>query len=194
MRGRKNHLRFGGSGDALSNRAFLMLLGSGFLMYYVFTQDWQALPIYSKNFLGMPDFLIGLFLAGNGLLIILLQLPIAHMIDERSKSGALSVGSGFVRPLVGDAPFDRLVVGGVRGVRRVLHAGGDGSRSRGGGVCFGDGPGETPGDVPRAVRGMLRVAGSLLEAGLPSIIWAIQIVAASLAAALLVFMRLARKP
>lgn len=51
------------------------------------------------------------------------------------------------------------------------------------GVCFGAAHGFSP-----------IVAGSLLEAGLPSIIWAIQIVAASLAAALLVFMRLARKP
>lgn len=84
---------FRGVSDALSNRAFVALLGAGFLMYYVFTQDWQALPIYSKNFLEMPDFLIGLFLAGNGLLIILLQLPIARMIDERSKSGALLVGA-----------------------------------------------------------------------------------------------------
>lgn len=193
---------FRGIGDALSNRAFLMLLGSGFLMYYVFTQDWQALPIYSKNFLGMPDFLIGLFLAGNALLIILLQLPIAHMIDERSKSGALLWGAvlfalSSATLLLTDSWWGVFVafVGFFTLAEMVLEVAGAAYASemapvklRGTylalfGVCFGAAHGFSP-----------IVAGSLLEAGLPSIIWAIQIVAASLAAALLVFMRLARKP
>jgi hypothetical protein len=30
------------------------LLGSGILLYYVFTQDWQALPVYARNFVGFP--------------------------------------------------------------------------------------------------------------------------------------------
>lgn len=193
---------FRGIGDALSNRAFLMLLGSGFLMYYVFTQDWQALPIYSKNFLGMPDVLIGLFLAGNALLIILLQLPIAHMIDERSKSGALLWGAvlfalSSATLLLTDSWWGVFVafVGFFTLAEMVLEVAGAAYASemapvklRGTylalfGVCFGAAHGFSP-----------IVAGSLLEAGLPSIIWAIQIVAASLAAALLVFMRLARKP
>lgn len=187
-----------GISDALSNRAFLLLLGAGFLMYYVFTQDWQALPIYSKNFLGMPDSLIGLFLAGNGLLIILLQLPIARMIDERSKSGALIWGAvlfalssatlllteswwgvfvafvGFftlaemVLEVAGAAYASEMAPAKLRGTYLALF-----------GVCFGAAQGFSP-----------IVAGSLLEAGLPNVIWTIQIVAASLAAVLLVAIRL----
>jgi MFS family permease len=190
-----------GIGDALSHRAFLMLLGAGFLMYYVFTQDWQALPIYAKNFLGMPDSLIGLFLAGNGVVIILLQLPIARMIDERSKSGALIWGAvlfaassatllltdsfwgvflafvGFftlaemVLEVAGAAYASEMAPVKLRGTYLALF-----------GVCFGAAQGFSP-----------IVAGSLLEAGLPNAVWTIQILAASLAALLLVGLR-ARTP
>src|SRR5215213_6514904 len=44
---------------ALSDGPFLILLGVGVLLYYVFTQDWQALPIYAKNFVGVADGQIG---------------------------------------------------------------------------------------------------------------------------------------
>lgn len=186
-----------GISDALSHRAFLMLLGAGFLMYYVFTQDWQALPIYSKNFLDMPDFLIGLFLAGNGLLIIVLQLPIARMIDERSKSGALVWGAvlfalSSATLLLTDSFWGVFVafVGFFTLAEMVLEVAGAAYASemapvklRGTylalfGVCFGAAQGFSP-----------IVAGSLLQAGLPSIIWTVQIAAASLAAILLVAMR-----
>jgi MFS family permease len=191
-----------GISDALSHRAFLMLLGAGFLMYYVFTQDWQALPIYSKNFLEMPDFLIGLFLAGNGLLIILLQLPVARMIDERSKSGTLTWAAvlfalSSATLLLTDSFWGVFVafVGFFTLAEMVLEVAGAAYASemapvklRGTylalfGVCFGAAHGFSP-----------IVAGSLLQAGMPNVIWAIQIAAASLAAVLLVIMRMRQKP
>jgi Na+/melibiose symporter-like transporter len=78
---------------ALSDRAFVALLGSGILLYYVFTQDWQALPVYARNFVGVPDGQIGLFLGGNGVMVILLQLPISYLIDRTSKVGSLLIGA-----------------------------------------------------------------------------------------------------
>jgi MFS family permease len=78
---------------ALADGPFLALLAAGVLLYYIFTQDWQTLPIYAKNFVGVPDGRIGLFLGANGLVVILLQLPISYAIDRTSKVGALLVGA-----------------------------------------------------------------------------------------------------
>jgi len=39
---------------ALTDGPFVVLLTIGILLYYVFTQDWQTLPIYAKNFVGCP--------------------------------------------------------------------------------------------------------------------------------------------
>src|SRR3712207_9139512 len=41
--------------EAFGDGPFVLLLGVGVLLYYVFTQDWQALPIYAKNFVGVTD-------------------------------------------------------------------------------------------------------------------------------------------
>jgi hypothetical protein len=60
------------------------------LLYYVFTQDWQALPVYAKNFVGVPDGEIGFFLGANGLMVIVLQLPISYAIDRTSRVGRCS--------------------------------------------------------------------------------------------------------
>ncbi|MBA3472827.1 MAG: MFS transporter, partial [Rubrobacter sp.] len=78
---------------ALSDAPFVVLLAVGFLLYYIFTQDWQALPVYARNFLDIPEARIGLFLAGNGLMVMLLQLPVAYLLDGRSKVVALAVAA-----------------------------------------------------------------------------------------------------
>ena len=67
---------------AFSDGPFVVLLGVGVLLYYIFTQDWQALPIYAKNFVGVADGQIGFFLGANGLMVILFQLPVSYLIDR----------------------------------------------------------------------------------------------------------------
>jgi hypothetical protein len=47
-----------------------------------------------KNLLHVPDTQVGLFLVGNGLMVMLLQLPVAYLLDRRSKVVALVVGAG----------------------------------------------------------------------------------------------------
>src|SRR5215217_5413669 len=59
---------------ALSDGPFLVLLGVGISLYCVFTQDWQAVRVYAKNFVGVADGQIGFFLGANGLMVILFQL------------------------------------------------------------------------------------------------------------------------
>jgi MFS family permease len=197
--------RVGASGlrAALTDGPFVVLLASGVLLYYVFTQDWQALPIYAKNFLAVPDSRIGLFLGANGLMVIVLQLPISYAIDRASKVVTLLVGAtlfaassatlllttSFLGILLAFALFFTLAEMILEVAGAALAAELAPVRLRGTylalfGMCFGAAYGVSP-----------IVAGALLEAQLPDIIWQIQLSAAGLAAIALVVLRaLTRHP
>ena len=191
--------RMGASGlrAALTDGPFVALLAAGVLLYYVFTQDWQALPIYAKNFLGVPDGRIGLFLGANGLMVILLQLPISYAIDRTSRIWALLVGAAlfvassatllltesFLGILVAFALFFTLAEMILEVAGAALAAELAPVRLRGTylalfGACFGAAYGVSP-----------IVAGALLEARLPDLIWQIQLAAAGLAAVALVVLK-----
>jgi MFS family permease len=193
--------RMGASGlrAALTDGPFLALLAAGVLLYYVFTQDWQALPVYAKNFLAVPDGRIGLFLGANGVMVILLQLPISYAIDRTSKVGALVIGAAlfaassatllltesFLGILVAFALFFTLAEMILEVAGAALAADLAPVRLRGTylalfGVCFGAAYGVSP-----------IVAGALLEARLPDLIWQLQLAAAGLAVVALVVLRAA---
>jgi MFS family permease len=152
----------------------------------VFTQDWQALPIYAKNFLRVSDWQVGLFLAGNGLMVMLLQMPVAYLLDRRSKVAALAVGAGlfaassitllltesFFGILLAFAGFFTLAemileVAGAALAAELAPAERRGTYLALFGCCFGAGHGISP-----------IVAGLLLDAHLPHVIWTIQLAAA----------------
>jgi MFS family permease len=181
----------------LADGPFVALLATGVLLYYVFTQAWQTLPIYAKNFIGVPDGGIGLFLGANGLMVILLQLPISNVIDCTSRVGALLVGAAlfasssatllltesFFGILLAFAGFFTLAEMILEIAGAALAAELAPVRLRGTylalfGTCFGVAYGVSP-----------VVAGALLEARLPDVIWEIQLVAAALAAAGLVALK-----
>lgn len=174
---------------ALSDRPFLVLLAVGFLMYYVFTQDWQALPVYSKNFLGVSDAQVGLFLSGNGLMVILLQLPVAYLLDGSSKVAGLAVGAAlfaassavllvtesFLGILIAFAGFFTLAemileVTGAALAAELAPADKRGTYLALFGCCLGASYGVSP-----------IVAGFLLDARFPALIWTAQLAAAALA-------------
>jgi MFS family permease len=191
----------GGLRAALADRRFLALLAAGFFLYYVFTQDWQALPIYATNFLDASGLQVGLFLAGNGLVVAVLQLPVAFVLDRRSKVVALAVSAG----LFGASAATLLLTDSVWGVfvafagfftlaEMILEVAGAAlaadlapEASRGTylalfGCCFGAAYGLSP-----------IIAGLLLDARLPHAIWTLQAVAAAAALlALAAFVRLSR--
>jgi hypothetical protein len=160
-------------------------------------QDWQALPIYAKNFLGIPDGRIGLFLGANGLMVIVLQLPISYAIDRTSKVWALLVGAAlfaassatllltesFWGILVAFALFFTLAEMILEVAGAALATDLAPVRLRGTylalfGACFGAAYGASP-----------IVAGALLQARLPDLIWQLQLAAAVLAAAALVVLK-----
>jgi MFS family permease len=182
---------------ALTDGPFVVLLAAGVLLYYVFTQDWQTLPIYAKNFVGVPDDRIGLFLGANGLMVIVLQLPISYAIDRTSRTWALLAGAAlfalssatllltesFFGILLAFAGFFTLAEMILEVAGAALAAELAPARLRGTylalfGTCFGAAYGVSP-----------VVAGALLEARLPDVIWKIQLVTAALAAAGLVVLR-----
>ena len=175
---------------ALSDGPFLVLLGVGVLLYYVFTQDWQALPVYAKNFVGVADGQIGFFLGANGLMVILFQLPVAYLIDRGSRVVALLAGAvlfaASAATLLLSESFFGIFVAFVLFftlAEMVLEVAGASlaaelapTRLRGTylalfGACFGVACGFSP-----------IVAGALLEARLPALIWTIQLAAAASAA------------
>lgn len=176
--------------EAFTDGPFVLLLAVGVLLYYVFTQDWQALPIYAKNFVGVPDGQIGLFLGANGLMVILFQLPVSYLIDRGSKVVALLAGAGFFAlssaTLLLTESFLGIVVAFVLFftlAEMILEVAGAALaaelapvRLRGTylglfGACFGAACGVSP-----------IVGGALLQAELPDVIWGIQLGAALLAA------------
>lgn len=188
-RGAKSGVPVAGLREAVSDRSFVLLLGAGVLLYYIFTQDWQALPIYAKNFAGISDGGIGFLLGMNGVVVILLQLPLSHLMDRGSKAGALLAGSAlfaassvmllfsdsFVGILVAFAGFFTLAEMVLEVAGAALAAELAPVRLRGTylalfGMCFGVGYGLSP-----------VVAGSLLGAGMPDLVWTLQIAAAGLA-------------
>jgi MFS family permease len=187
--------------EALSDVRLLVLLGSGVLLYYVFTQDWQTLPIYARNFVGIPDGKIGLFLGANGVMVILLQLPVSYVIDRISKVVALLAGAvlfalssttllftdSFLGILIAFAGFFTLAEMILEVAGPALAANLAPVRLRGTylalfGSCFGVSYGLSP-----------IVAGALLQARLPDVIWTIQLVAAAMAIIGLAALTLLRK-
>ena len=180
----------GGLRAALSDGPFLMLLGVGILLYYIFTQDWQALPVYAKNFVGVADGQIGFFLGANGLMVILFQLPVSYLIDRGSRVVALLAGAALFAASAATLLLSETFLGIFIAfvlfftlAEMVLEVAGASlaaelapARLRGTylglfGACFGVACGLSP-----------IVAGMLLEARLPALIWTIQLAAAAFAA------------
>lgn len=176
--------------EAFGDGPFVLLLGVGVLLYYVFTQDWQALPIYAKNFVGVSDGQIGFFLGANGLMVILFQLPVSYLIDRGSKVAALLAGSvlfalssatllltdSFLGIVVAFVLFFTLAEMVLEVAGASLAAELAPVRLRGTymalfGACFGAACGVSP-----------IVGGWLLQAELPDLIWTIQLAVALLAA------------
>jgi MFS family permease len=138
----------------------------------------------------VPDGLIGVFLGANGVMVILFQIPISHLIDRGSKVAALLAGTAlfaassatllltesFLGILVAFAGFFTLAEMVLEVAGTALAAEIAPARLRGTylalfGCCFGAAYGASP-----------IVAGALLEARLPQAIWTAQLFAVALAA------------
>jgi len=68
----------------------------------VFFQILFSVPVYFNEVLGLDEDLIGLFFTANGLMVLLLEMPIVHQIEQSKKffkplaAGALLIGLGYL--------------------------------------------------------------------------------------------------
>jgi MFS family permease len=91
----------GGYGTILADRAFLMFLLSSLVISFVYFQGQTAsLPLHVVRVSGLPPSDFGLLLALNGILVVLLELPISSVTMHRPPKqmialGFLLVGLGF---------------------------------------------------------------------------------------------------
>src|SRR2546422_2398061 len=81
----------GGYARALTDRAFLLFLGSSILAAFVYFQQYTALPLHvTRSGLAPSDF--GLLLALNGALVAALELPLSAWTMRRPTRQMLAIG------------------------------------------------------------------------------------------------------
>ncbi|KOT90809.1 transporter [Streptomyces sp. NRRL F-5755] len=115
-----------GLGTVVRDGRFMALTGLSFLIALLFQQGSTSLPL-SMSQEGMSSTDYGLVISVNGLLIVLLQIPVTHLIDKRSPTALLvlscllcGVGWGLTA-FAGSVAFYALTVG-VWTLAEVIHS------------------------------------------------------------------------
>lgn len=76
----------------LKDKAFMGFLLLVFIMACVFMQFFNALPVFFKQNLFLNENDIGLLMALNGILIVLFELPIIHLLKGKNELKLISIG------------------------------------------------------------------------------------------------------
>jgi MFS family permease len=108
----------GGYRVILADRAFLLFIAASILLVFVYSQQQATLPLEVVNVTGLPRSSFGWMLALNGLLVVLLELPISSLTMRRAPRemialGFFLVGLGFGLTAFADALPAFLVTVGV---------------------------------------------------------------------------------
>ena len=78
---------------------FLLIIG---LLAFAFLQFFYTIPVFFKQELGLDEGQIGIFMGLNGLLIVLLEMPLVYLVEQKytkfkiMKVGAILIGIGFL--------------------------------------------------------------------------------------------------
>lgn len=81
---------------------FLFFLFIISLLAFAFLQFFYTIPVFFKQQLGLDEAQIGIFMGLNGLIIMLLEMPLVYLAEQRNKPfkimaiGAFLVGMGFL--------------------------------------------------------------------------------------------------
>jgi len=86
------------------NLKFLLFLIATFLMGFAFVQWFYSVPVFIKSNWGFDERYIGILMAMNGLLIVLIEMPLIHSI-ERAKKINLSMILGLFLVGLSFLPF-----------------------------------------------------------------------------------------
>jgi len=87
---------------------FLIIIG---LLAFAFLQIFYTIPVFFKQDLGLDEAQIGLFMGLNGLIIVLLEMPMVYKAEQKytkfytMKLGAVLIGLGFLCFLIPAATF-----------------------------------------------------------------------------------------
>ncbi|MBL4708225.1 MAG: MFS transporter [Flavobacteriales bacterium] len=77
----------------LKDRMFLYFLLLMVFLAIVFMQLFNSLPVFYKKELLFDEDTIGLLMAYSGLLIVVLELPIIHLLEKRNKMSLIALGT-----------------------------------------------------------------------------------------------------
>jgi len=75
------------------DKAFLFMVLLVFFIGFIFMQLFNTIPVYFKENLLLNEDNIGLLMAFNGVLVVLLELPIIHLYNNRNKSKLIALGT-----------------------------------------------------------------------------------------------------
>jgi predicted MFS family arabinose efflux permease len=67
-----------------SDKPFLLFIASSFCISLMFFQLFTTLPLYHHDFYKLTEFETGLFMATNGIMIFLLEMPLVSFIEKNS--------------------------------------------------------------------------------------------------------------
>lgn len=71
------------NGEVFKDKAYWIFLGIGFLMGMIFFQLFTTMPLYHKEQYNLTEFHTGLLFFLNGLMIVLLEMPMVHWIEQK---------------------------------------------------------------------------------------------------------------
>lgn len=99
----KPHMR-----QVFKDQSYLLFLGLLFIYSLIFMQYFNAFPVYLKSSIKLFENDIGLLMAFNGLLIVLIEMPLIHILERQNHlkmiaAGTFMIGLSFAVLLIG--PF-----------------------------------------------------------------------------------------
>jgi MFS family permease len=77
--------------DVLRHKAFVSVLALNTAFIFAGMSGFELLPVYAKNEAGVDERAIGLVYLANTIVIVLAQLPIARLVEGRSRMRALAL-------------------------------------------------------------------------------------------------------
>lgn len=78
--------------QVLKDRYFLYFLFFIFILAFVFMQFFNSLSVFFKQNLLLREDQIGLLMALNGVLVVILELPMIHLLEKKNNIRLISIG------------------------------------------------------------------------------------------------------
>ena len=97
------------------DRRFLIFALSQMLVAMAFMQVFSTIPVYWEQVLHLNERGIGLLMAANGLIIVILEMPLIHYLEHKKtpiywiQAGGLLIGAGYAVLILGDAMIFSLI-------------------------------------------------------------------------------------